>query len=105
MATFNCHARGANVYWYVDRRDPYPRQVYEARGFNFTYVEIEHSMGELPEHNNTMTVEARQLNNDTRIGCTARISNQHDFQEGILIIAGIMNHFHIRHNFYGYWAL
>ena len=88
---FNCHARGDSVYWYVNSTDPYPQSDYEARGFTFSYVEIHRPSNELEEHNNTITVEARPSNNNTRISCTASgwITHQHAFQVGTLIIAGI----------------
>ena len=88
VATFNCHARGTNVYWLVDRDDPYPQSDYEARGFNFTYVAIPRAPNELGEYNNTITVEARPSNNDTTISCVAQGSpSQHEFEEGRLVIA------------------
>ena len=89
-AYFNCHARGDNVYWYINNSDPHPQSTYEAKGFLFLYIEIPRPSHELEEHNNTITVEARPSNNNTRISCTAvgTVSNQHAFQEGTLIIAG-----------------
>ena len=100
IAHFNCHARGDNVYWYINNSDPHPQSTYEASGFSFSYIEIPHSSSEPEEHNNTITVEARPSNNNTRISCTAvgTYSNQQAFQEGILIIAGskkILNPFGI----------
>ena len=66
--------------------------MYEARGFSFSYIVLSDPRNGPEEHNNTITVEARPSNNSTRIGCTAvgSYSNQHDFQEGTLIIAGII---------------
>ena len=90
IVVFSCHARGDSVYWYINSRDPYPQSVYEERGFNITYTEIPRPSNELEEHNNTITVEARLSNNNTRIAWTAVgwIYGQHAFQEGTLIIAG-----------------
>ena len=89
-AYFNCHARGDSVYWYVNRTYPHPQADYIARGFNFFYDEIPRPSNELEEHNNTITLEARPMNNYTLITCTAsgHIHGQQDFQEGYLIIAG-----------------
>lgn len=89
VAYFHCHARGDSVYWLVNNRDPSPQSDYEARGFNFTYDEIPRPSSELEEHNNTIAIEARLSNNNTRISCTASgwIYNQHDFRDGRLIIA------------------
>lgn len=85
LVTFVCHAIGESVYWYVNGSDPYPLQKYEARGFTFHYNETSSNT-----HNNTLIVEARPSNNNTRIACAASgsIHNQHGFQEGTLIIAG-----------------
>ena len=92
LVTFNCHARGESVYWYVNGSDPYPRENYEARGFDFSYNETNYPQGsnQLDEHNNTIIIEARPSNNNTRIACTASgwVYGQHAFQEGTLIIAG-----------------
>ena len=87
---FHCHARGDSVYWFINARYPYPESQYEERGFNFSYIEIPRPNGELEEHNNTISVEARPSNNNTLIACTAsgQIHGQQDFQEGRLIIAG-----------------
>ena len=89
---FNCHARGYSnaVYWYINGSDPYPQNAYEARGFTFTHAELPRPNAQLREYNNTITVEARLSNNNTRISCTAMglIFGQHAFQEGTLIIAG-----------------
>ena len=89
IATFNCHARGNSVYWYINGRYGNP-QIFVPRGFTFTYNEIDHPHEELEEHNNTITVEARPSNNDTLITCTASefIHGQQDYREGRLIIAG-----------------
>ena len=89
-AHFNCHARGDSVYWYINGSYPDPQSDYEARGFTFSYVEIPRPSDELEEHNNTITMEARPSNNNTRIACTAGgwITHQHAYQEGTLIIAG-----------------
>ena len=89
IATYNCHARGNSVYWYIDGRYADPSRFVD-RGFTFTYNEIGHPRGELEEHNNTITVEARPSNNDTLITCTASgfIHGQQDYREGHLIIAG-----------------
>ena len=89
--TFNCHARGNYVYWHVNGTDPFPESDYETIGFTFSYVEIPRPSNELEEHSNTITVEARPSNNNTRISCTASgwITHQHAFQVGTLIIAGI----------------
>ena len=91
MVYFKCHARGDSVYWYVNSRDPYPESDYVARGFIFSYVEIDRPSDELEEHNNTITVEARPSNNNTRIACTAAgwVYGQHAYQEGTLIIASM----------------
>ena len=93
-AYFVCHARGDSVYWYINNTDPHPQRDYEAMGFSFSYFEFPHAPQEPEEHNNTITVEARPSNNGTVIGCTAvgTYSNQHDFEEGSLIIAGIDNY-------------
>ena len=90
-AYFICHARGDSVYWYINNSDPHPQSVYEARGFSFSYIELPVPRNRPEEHNNTITVEAHPSNNNTRIACTAvgSFSNQHAFQEGTLIIAGI----------------
>ena len=87
---FRCHARGDSVYWYVNSRDPYPESEYATRGFRFNYTEIPRPSDQLEEHNNTITVEARLSNNNTRIACTASgwIYGQHAYREGTLIIAG-----------------
>ena len=87
---FTCHAIGESVYWYINNRDPHPQSEYEARGFTFSYIEFPHASNEPEVHNNTITVEARPSNNNTRIACTAvgTFSNQHDFEEGTLFIAG-----------------
>ena len=90
IATFNCHARGNSVYWYINGRYADP-QIFVPSGFTFTYNEIPHPHGELEEHNNTITVEARPSNNNTLITCTATgfIHGQQDYREGRLIIAGV----------------
>ena len=90
VAYFHCHARGYSVYWFVNSKDPYPQRDYEARGFNFTYDEIPRPFNELEEHNNTIAIEARLSNNNTRISCTALgwIYVQHAYDEGWLIVAG-----------------
>ena len=89
-AYFNCHARGDSVYWYVNGNDPYPESAYTSRGFNFIYTEIPRPSNELEEHNNTIIVDARLSNNNTRISCTATgwIYGQHGYQTGRLIVAG-----------------
>ena len=89
-AIFTCHAIGEFVYWYINNRDPHPQSEYEARGFSFSYFEFPHASNESEEHNNTITVEARPSNNSTSVACivVGRVSNQHDFEEGTLIIAG-----------------
>ena len=91
IAHFICHARGNSVYWYVNDQDPGLREdYYMARGFTFSYTKIEHGPNVLEEHNNTISVEARLANNNTKIACTASgtVYNQHVYQEGRLIIAG-----------------
>ena len=90
IAYFKCHARGDSVYWYVNGTDPYPEQPYEARGITFNYTEIPRPSSELEEHNNTIAIEARPSNNNTRIACTSSgwIYGQHAYREGHLIIAG-----------------
>lgn len=90
IVTFNCHARGNNVYWYINGHYGDPEVYNEARGFTFTMNEIPRSHNELEEHNNTITVEARQSNNNTLIVCTASgfTHGQQDYREGYLIIAG-----------------
>jgi hypothetical protein len=90
IVTFNCHARGNSVYWYIDGHYADPQIYTEARGFTFTNNEIPHPREELEEHNKTITVVARPSNNDTLITCTASgfIHGQQDFEEGRLIIAG-----------------
>ena len=89
IAYFNCHARGDSVYWLVNSRDPSPESEYVARGFTLTYDEIPRP-NELEEHNNTIAIEARLSNNNTRISCTSSgwITGQHAYNEGWLIIAG-----------------
>ena len=89
-AYFICHARGDSVYWFINGSDPHPQSIYEAIGFSFSYIVLSTPGNGSEEHNNTITVEARPSNNSTRIGCTAvgSFSNQHDFQEGTLLIAG-----------------
>ena len=91
IAHFNCHARGNSVYWYVNDQDPgLTEEYYMAKGFTFIYDDIDHGPNVLEEHNNTISVEARLANNDTKIACTATgtVTNQHVYQEGRLIIAG-----------------
>lgn len=90
-AYFNCHARGDHVYWQINGRDARPRSAYEALGFTFHDVEIPRSRSELEEHNNTIIVEARLSNNNTRISCTAvgTVANQRDIEEGTIFIAGM----------------
>ena len=90
IAYFNCHARGDSVFWYINGSYPHPQESFTMRGFTFFNNEIPHAGNELEEHNNTITVEARPSNNYTRIACAAsgNVHNQHDFQEGYLIIAG-----------------
>ena len=89
IVTFNCHARGNSVYWYINGRYADP-QRFVASGFTFTNSEIPHPPGQLEEHNNTITVEAHPSNNNTLITCTATgfIHGQQDYREGHLIIAG-----------------
>ena len=86
---FNCHAWGYSS-WYINGSDPHPQRFYEDKGFTFNYTELPCPNNQLNEFNNTITVEARPSNNNTRISCTAegRIYGQRDFQEGALIIAG-----------------
>ena len=89
-AYFICHAQGDSVYWYINNSDPHPQSIYVARGFSFFYNVLSAPSNGSEEHNNTIIVEARPSNNNTRIACTAvgSVSNQHAFQEGTLIIAG-----------------
>lgn len=89
-ASFHCLAQGGLVFWQIDKRCPCPGNVadFEGRGFHFS-----HSMTELGEHNNTITVEANLENNETLISCTVLEQNdrevlQYIIQEGDLIIAG-----------------
>ena len=91
IVTFNCHARGNSVYWYINGHYADPQVYNEARGFTITNTEIPRPRDELEEHNNTITVEARPSNNNTLITCTASgfIHGQQDFREGRLIIAGV----------------
>ena len=96
IATFNCHARGNSVYWYVNGYYADPQVYNEARGFTITNNEIPRPRNELEEHNNTITVEARPSNNNTLITCTASgfIHGQQAFREGRLIIAGTYVNLH-----------
>ena len=84
FAYFYCYAQGSRVYVYINSSDPYPRAYYVAKGINVTYNSNN------DEHNNTIIIEARPSNNNTRIACTAsgQIHGQSAFQEGTLIIAG-----------------
>ena len=104
---FNCHARGDNVYWYINGTDAHhPQSNFVAKGFNFSDFRIPRPSNELEEHNNTITVEARPSNNNTHITCTAaaNILHQQASQDGNLIIAGIcrfyskMSSFCMAHN-------
>ena len=90
LVAFTCHARGNDVHMFINGNDPYPQSDYEARGYNFTYIEIPRPSNELEEHNNTIFVEARLSNNYTEISCTARENGPSDYAAGRLIIAGIL---------------
>lgn len=87
--SFICHARGSSVYWHINRESVYQESSFKAKGFHFYY----NSLGDEYEHNNTVTVEAHLLNNNTIVSCTALGWNDGllAYQEGRLIIAGIMN--------------
>ena len=90
IAHFNCHARGDPVYWLINGSTRNP-STYAAKGFTFNDVIIvEPSMNELGEYNNTLLVEARSSNNNTRIACRARGQQHGQFDniEATLVIIG-----------------
>ena len=65
---FNCHGRGTSIAWYINGSQPDP-QSYRDRGFNFTYMLLDHSHEPIREENNTITVVAQPSINNTRIEC------------------------------------
>ena len=87
---YSCHARGLSVYWLINNIIPNP-EAYKSRGFTFITEEIlAPSSNELGEYNDTLIVEARPSNNNTRIACQAHGLQHGQFNrvEAILIISG-----------------
>lgn len=87
---FNRYARGVSVYWRINGTIPDPEN-YEARGFTFIREDIFAPVpfsNQVGEYNDTIIVEARPSNNNTRFSCqaTGQQQGQHDAAEAILII-------------------